>query len=196
MILFLIFGIGIPFYNRINPQMNALIPHFPNMIAFSLSAVSGYIGYYVTGYYFSIHNLRKSTKNVIYIIGGISILCVIFGTSIICLHENIYNKVLYDHSGPLFLFISFAVFILFQNIFSKIYFPQKIINIITHLSNCSFGIYLSHWIILHIFNTIGIKSTLFNPLFSIPCITIVIMICSYIITIVVKKIPILKEYVV
>jgi surface polysaccharide O-acyltransferase-like enzyme len=196
LILFGIFGICIPFYNEINPQINTLLPNFPNSIAFSVSAVSGYIGYYVAGYYFSIHILKKSTKIGIYIIGGISILCIIIGTSIISLHQGDYNKVLCDHFGPLFLFISFAVFVLFQDIFNKLSLSQKTIDIITHLSNCSFGIYLSHWIIFQIFHAIGIDRTLFNPLLSVPCMAIAIMICSYIVTIVVKKIPILKEYVV
>jgi surface polysaccharide O-acyltransferase-like enzyme len=196
LLLVFVFGICIPFHNKINGQINSFIWFFPSTIAFSLSQVSGYIGYYVAGLYFSKYPIKKLTSNILICIGGTSLLLAIIGTSIISVHYGHFDYTICDHIGPLFIFISFATFLMYKNGFVKIQFSKNQIKNIKQISKCTFGIYLVHWFVLNVFNYIGIKSTLFMPVLSVPLVSLLIMTCSYIITVIIKHMPILKEYIV
>ncbi len=73
---------------------------------------------------------------------------------------------------------------------------EKLNKIILPLSKCSFGAFLAHIFILLVLTALGIHSTSFHPVLSVPTITLVTAVASYLISFVLNKIPVLKKYIV
>jgi surface polysaccharide O-acyltransferase-like enzyme len=196
LLLYASFGLGSTFYNAIGVKLNEFCDYLPYFIYFPFLELTGYLGYYIAGYYFSTYKLSRNVKIFIYITALISLFTTIIGTSAMSRLAGELNLELCNFALPTTMFISFAVFIAFKDIFEQSNFIAKQQNIIKHFAGCTFGIYLSHWIILNIFKTIGFNYDIFNPLLSIPLLALFVMLCSYLATLILQKIPKLRDYVV
>lgn len=73
---------------------------------------------------------------------------------------------------------------------------RKSSKIIEILSTCSFGVYLVHVFILEVFKRFGFNTLSFNPVFSVPAIVIAVASVSFGISIIISKIPVLKNRIV
>ncbi|GHU57663.1 hypothetical protein FACS189444_0110 [Spirochaetia bacterium] len=158
--------------------------------------LTGYIGYYVAGYYFATYELQTKAKTIINISAVVSLLFTIIVTSFVSIYKNEPVGVLYGYLLPTTMFIAYALFVFFKENYVKIKISQKMEMIIIKISKDTFGIYLIHALIIQIFGIIGINTLIINPILSIPVISIVVMVISYIGAIIIRKIPILKEYII
>ena len=150
---------------------------------------AGYILYIFSGYIIQNYVFTKLTKIIIYMIGFFSFLIQVIGTHILAFK---YNKVTWKHTGylifptilycnSLFLFIKEYSFILYK-ILNK--------NIIRKLGSLTIGLFFLHWPVIdflkkypfYIFN-INIFSFYGGTLISIIC---------FILTNILKKIPLIK----
>ena len=73
---------------------------------------------------------------------------------------------------------------------------DKLNKIIVKLSKYSFGAFLVHIFILQVLRAFGIQGTSFHPVLSVPAITLFTTIVSYLISLVLNKIPVIKKYIV
>lgn len=81
-------------------------------------------------------------------------------------------------------------------VFAK-YNLKKDTKVIQKLSSCSFGIYLVHEIFLSkIWQYFGLHSTMFNPIFAVPCTVFVTLLASTVVIELIHWIPGLRKYVV
>jgi surface polysaccharide O-acyltransferase-like enzyme len=194
--LYFIFGLCIPFYNSLNDFFNNIMSFFPNKIYFPFSELTGFLGYYIAGYYFSKYNIRSKYRIIIGIFALFSIAITISGTYLTSLYRGYLDLSFYAFPTPTIMFFSFYVFLLFQNSASKLKFTIGQQKIIQHISKCTFGIYLSHWTILNLLNEIGLNAKIMNSVISIPLLTLLIIIFSYAVTVIIQRIPLLKTYVI
>ncbi|GMO11234.1 MAG: hypothetical protein Ta2A_19390 [Treponemataceae bacterium] len=195
LLVFFIFGTGIPFYNFINSLKD--IPLLPNKINISLPELSGYVGYYIAGYYFANYKMPKKAEYVLYGLGVLSALFAIWGTSFISVKTNNLNQTLLLPITPHIMLETFAVFVFFKNIFHKIDLPVFFNKIITNMGKCSFGIYLIHVFMITFVNSFfGIYWYTFNPIISVPIICVLVFLLSYLVTLIISKVPILKRYII
>jgi surface polysaccharide O-acyltransferase-like enzyme len=176
--------------------LNQLIPFFPNKIYFPFSELSGYIGYYIAGYYFAKFNIRRQYKIGIFICALISAITTIVGTYKMSFLHGWFDLTFDTFTTPTVMVITLGVFLLFRDFASKLEFTIPQSKIIKHLSDCTFGIYLSHWMIISILNMTEINKMTSIIAISIPVMALLVMICSYIVTIILKRIPVLRKYVV
>jgi surface polysaccharide O-acyltransferase-like enzyme len=188
-----VIGSGFPFINFIIAKI-PVIPHYK--IYFPVSELSGYLGYYIAGYYFANNDIKKRTKSVFYFLAFISILITILGTSFLSITNKRREEFLYEYILPTTMFVSFGVFLLFKDLFGAKRFSQKQIRVLSGISGCALGIYLFHDLVLQIFYLRGLSSVSFNPLFSIPLISAAVFIISLTAVSLIKKIPILEKYIV
>ena len=193
--LFLFFMIGtcFPFINYIlkfSPIFNGQTIYFPSV------ELTGYVGYYIAGYYFANYELKNKTKINIYLLAVLSLFFTITGTAFLSIHKNEPIVSLYGYLLPHTMFAAYGVFLLFKDIFEKIKITDKKIKLITRISKDTFGIYLIHASILQILGFIGLNVSIINTLVSIPMIAITVMIISEIGTITINKIPIINKYVI
>ena len=160
--------------------------------AFGIRIASGYVGYFVLGHYLFTYRMSGLAKKFIYIMGLFSVLSVIFLTHWYSHHINESSELFYDNLNVFTLFESMSVYLAIIGL--KL--PTKYNSLVYRLSNLSLGVYLSHFLVLMLFNFYGIDSSLFNPLFFIPCYSLIVFVLSCLIVSLIMKIPILNKLVV
>jgi len=100
---------------------------------------------------------------------------------------------LYNFSSPPVIVMSLAIFILFKKIGAE--YSEAILKydrIIKKTSGAVFGIYLSHMLFIGLLHNLGISSSNFLPIFSIPLLAILVFAISYSFTLILQKTPLLR----
>jgi surface polysaccharide O-acyltransferase-like enzyme len=171
------------FFLLIDPYLSAYD------INFSYNFFTGFIGYIVLGNY-----LFKTTRkfNLLLLISLFltGFFYTVIRTYFISIQENETNELFMDNLSLNICLMSFCVYLVckYGN-----YAPhstwQRMVDIICKYS---YGIYLSHLLILNIFLRLGLKFEFIHPIISIPLITITCLFISCGLIMVMKKIPVLK----
>jgi len=154
----------------------------------------GYMVFFLAGYYFSVFTIKKNIRIVVYILGLISIIFTITMTSYLSLAEGSGTEILYPYLLPNTAIATLAVFLFFKTLFEKIHISETVNNKILLVSKCSFGIFLVHDFFRIIFNEVGFSSASFNPIFSIPIVAIVIFACSFLVSYILNRIPVINKH--
>ena len=150
----------------------------------------GYLGYFVLGYYLENIELSKTKRRLIYILGIIGSILTAVLTQISSNREMLPSEVHYDYFSLNVVMEVIAVFV-----FAKYNFKTN--QLFINISRKCFGIYLIHPMILKILDIeFDINTLSFNPIFSVPIITSIVLIGAYIISAVLNKNPILRKYMV
>ena len=84
-------------------------------IGFNISYISGYIGYFILGYYLYKINVNKRKRNICYIIGLLSLISTIIGTYLMTINsKGVFNQYMYEYLQPNIILMSITVFIFFK----------------------------------------------------------------------------------
>ena len=155
-----------------------------------LNFFSGYLGYVILGnYLFKVHT--KINGLILFMLFGMAVLYTGIRTYFISIDANTINEAFMENLSLNVCLMSFCVFLFFKNSQFFIY-PvwRKLIDIIClH----SYGIYLSHLLILNIFLSVGLSFSFIHPLLSIPLISFACLVISFTLVIMMKKIPFLRD---
>jgi surface polysaccharide O-acyltransferase-like enzyme len=191
LVLFFIVGTCFPLINSILD----FLPIFKGkQIYFPANELTGYVGYYIAGYYFTNYKVSEKIKKGIYALAVFSILFTIAGTSLATIYEKKPVNIFHAFLLPNTLFVAYGVFLLFQQLFGKIKFSDKTERIVLKISKNTLGIFLIHMLIIQILDKIGINTLIINPILSIPLISILVFIISQITTMIINKVPVLNKY--
>ena len=163
--------------------------------SFLIFFVLGYSVYFVGGYYFNTNTLSKITRRIIYALGILSCLFTIVASANTSAQVGVASGLFYSYSLPTTALTTLSVFIFFKDTVSKINFTGRARAMILLLSRCSFGVYLVHAFFLKLCNHFGFTSNLFNPIISVPVIAVSVFICSFIVSYVISKIPVINKYI-
>lgn len=111
--------------------------------------LGGYIIFPVTGYYLHHHDFSKGKRYFIYLLGISMCLFRLWGILYLCTRDNAKNMIFFDY----LIFPSYcwavSVYLLFKNIkWEKIFKAQSSKKILSEISNCSYGVYLIHILVL------------------------------------------------
>ena len=146
-----------------------------------------YTGYLVLGYYFTKIDLSTITiKYAAAFAFALTVLAAaissyVFKTDTHKIYQSIYGFQVINT-----IIQSASIFLIFKNI--KIN-NNTISRIQSTISNYSYGIYLVHIIILGILFRNGIYWSFAHPLISLPLLTLMVLICSFGVIFVLRKIP-------
>ena len=172
---------------RILSEISALLYSRLNFDKFK-----GNIFYFILGYY--LNNKKRIENKLQFLIYFLGILGFLF-TTIILYHISNRNKqkllIFFGSSNLNILLYSASIFVLFKEHFNNLSSNKKLI--IKKISNYTFGIYLIHPLI--------IETTIKNFYFSyfrlfIPLKALIVFILSFLISVLLKKIPILGKYII
>ena len=193
-LLYLIFKI-LPYTVKVFPipckehVMNVLNTVQPQM-------VTGFVGYYIAGHYLYQYGVSKKLEKLIYILGIVSIsMGILFcyirsqqkGTDIQDFYENYLLALLPGH---------FCTFV-FKNYVSKIKWNDKQEKRICFVGSCTFGIFLIHVLVRSLLHKAGIDSMMIsNTFIAIPIVIALIFTLSFGAVVIIKKIPVLKKWIV
>lgn len=191
--------LGVAFFFTVL-MMTPLAGVLPNMARIiqgrlNLFFVSGYSVYYVLGYYLSTSQISKRLQGIIYSVGILSLVMTIFWTRNFSIQRNELTEYLYHYLMPNVFFISVAVFILFSKVISNKTYSTSQKRIIKLISDNCFGVYLIHVFIYDSFFAIGIHPLNFNPLISIPAITMMTFVTSFSLIYIISRLQIAKKYI-
>lgn len=143
------------------------IPHLKGYLPkIYLVNFSGYLGYMVLGYYLSQLKQQKNYLSIIYIVLGVSI--TIIGTYFLTTKSSSFNGYFYGYLTPNVLIVSIGIFLLFKELKIK---SKRINTVLEYISRYSFGIYLSHVLVLKLLTKIGLNWSFTNAILSIPLVT-------------------------
>jgi surface polysaccharide O-acyltransferase-like enzyme len=159
-----------------------------------VNIVTCYVGYFVLGHYLNTQQFRSFTRKIIYILGGASFLTVILLTYILSNKKGFAYGFYYDNHILFTLLEAMAIFIFFKSNLNDI--QTKWLSPILHLSKLSLGVYLIHpFIIFAVFyDMMGLSSSSFNPIFAIPLMTIIVFVISFLISGILKRMPLLNYF--
>jgi len=155
-----------------------------------LSKIFGYFlysGYLVLGFFLS--KLSTDSKKIKYFALSFFILSIFISavsTYILSMHTHRLNLRMYSYLNINTIIQSISIFIWFKDSVIK----NKILSILQRLiSNYSYGIYLVHILVIGVFFNNGIFWTMAHPLISLPLVTLMTLITSFIIIYILRKIP-------
>lgn len=177
--------------------LTAILPGFAKVIQGKLNMflICGYSSYYVLGYYINSHQISRPFRVTIYLLATTSLFITIFGTHYLSVSNNKLVDILYANLMPNIFFISLAVFISFKEVLSRINYTSSQMKIIKLISDNCFGIYLIHVFVYEYLFSIGIHPSNFNPIISIPVISIMTFVISFSIIYLIASVPALKKYI-
>ena len=159
-----------------------------------LNTIMGCAGYFIIGWYLNKYECKKMQRILIYILGilgaGITLLCTYYSS----VKYGISSQTYYATLRLNLLMMAVAMFVLVKNIDWS--FLEKFTPFISKLSKWSFGVYLVHLIVIGTLYKLGIDTLMFNPLYCVPVMTVVVTVFSFAISALLNKIPIVNKYIV
>ncbi len=156
----------------------------------------GFAGYLVLGYLLSVVKLNKLQRFIIYFFGSLSVILSYWFGVFMSVKTNTFETITFTSFSyvlePVSLITTSALFV-FAKYNLNTYFTENVEKIVRVLSDYTLGIYLVHLLVLYIiFELLKVTIVSFNPLFSIPIITLLSFLTSSIIVYILKKMPGLK----
>lgn len=151
----------------------------------------GFIFLYLLGNYFKKYDIIY--KKTIYLLGILGTLATIIITFLLSKKGEV-NTLLFSFFAPSALISGAAFFLYIQEVFS--HYHIKNVEIFHHISGYTLGIYLLHPLILQLFKLSTLRNALrsASELWIIPE-TMIIFIISLAITVLMKKIPLVRHLV-
>ena len=167
---------------------------------FTLEAATGFLGYYILGY-----AIKKTliTDKIIYLSGllvAVSIVVTIIGTYILTNNSGQFDNSFIGWDSITTVTYSAGLFILLHESLSHISLTglwPKWENFISAISGTTMGIYLIHPILLY-FISPGISEVsllsvnVLSPILSVPLVTFLLVVSSFVIVLILQKIPLIR----
>lgn len=160
----------------------------------NMHILSGYVSYYVLGYYINKITLSKRLRLMIYVMGGMGFIVTIGLDLLVALRMQKCCSHYYGNFTVNVFFEALAVFTWFK--YRK--YDNKRVNVFMRkMSKFSFGAYLVHALVIEQLNLrIGLNTLSFNSAFAVICIGIIVFIASFAISALLNQIPIVRKYMV
>lgn len=189
------------------PQIGELILDFGNQKCIEIYSVIrqcigkldislflGYSGYFIGGYYLYKTELSKTSRAVIYILGILGVCITIGMESYLAISTQNADGTYYGYFNVNVLMESVAVYVWFKY---NVQGTLKWNTVIKKISECSFGVYLVHVLILELLEKyVGISTMSSHPLLSVPLISFLVFGVSLLVSFVINKLPWLNKYIV
>jgi surface polysaccharide O-acyltransferase-like enzyme len=172
-----------------------LIKFYPQI---DLHYITGYIGYLVLGYYLTYRKI-PAWLNVWWFgaIFLVSLIVIVAGTYFASLHYKTSSTLFYEPISPMIVLLSTSIFMVFKSSTFKL--QPKIKGIINYVGGYTYGIYLSHALILTIIGDpdyhINIDYTICTPIISIPFTALVCYSASFVLVWLLSKLPFVGKWI-
>lgn len=176
---------------RVSIVINAL---FKDVTVMNVCMVSGYIGYFVLGYFMDSMKISVKTEMVIYILSILGFVSTVLLTAYFSRRSGTADVGFYNNMRVNVLLETIGIFTFFKCRVSKINVKHR--ERLTFLSKCSFGCYLVHTLVLQsLDHYYGINTKALPAGISVIVLAVFVFVLSYLISIVLNRIPIVKNVV-
>ena len=148
----------------------------------------GFIGYLVLGHYLAFAEFKLARlKTWMYLLFFVSLTLIATLTYLLYRHYNGISTIMYEPLSPSIMIIASSIFMIGK--LSAPQLPAWLIKVRDFAGTYSFGIYLSHALVLQLLDQQGLNYKLFTPLLSIPATALTCLILSLLLVYIVNKIP-------
>ncbi len=191
--VFLFFGIlkntvqlfQLPYGDLISSVLNSI----------PLEMLTGWSGVFLLGYFLGKQELSKQGEKGLYLAGLLSV----FAAVLLNAHRSLSSGTAgNDYCNNLTLFpciFAAAVFVFFKRKL-QMKGTDRYNRLILMVSRCTLGIYILHPCWIDIFEKAGITGISLNPWFMVPVLGILVFVGSWIVTLLLKKIPYIGNWIV
>lgn len=180
-IWFITILIGKPYLNRLETSVD-------------LRYFSGYIGYLVLGYYLAYKQFQSNGVLLLPMAIVLFIACVVLitcGTYYLQLRDRELSTFFYEPIGPFVVLLSAGALLIAK--YSAIKLNPTFKKLIENAGKFTFGIYLSHALILNFLELMDINYKIFTPILSIPLIAAACFLLSWLLIFIMSKLPVIKH---
>lgn len=173
------------------PVLGKSVTKFADL--FKIPIAVEYSGYYMLGFYLNKYPLKKPTKAIIYFFAlvGTATMAVL---TIAYPSDNAADY--FDYLLPMTALQAVAVFILVKEIFTGYNPSPKAARIIASLSKISFGVYLSHLLVMKFVKRICLSEFSMPTLATFAIFVVLTTIFGTLISYILNKIPKANKYII
>lgn len=191
LILSLAIGSALPFANLILKNSGSTLA-----ISFKIIELTGFVFFYIAGYYFRKYDVTRSLRIVIYIAGIAGAVATALLTSFYSLKTGAKTEDFYENMNPNVIAMALAIFVGFKQIFGEKHFTDRQKAVIIYVSSCTFGMYLTHFLFIRILSRLNITTGICSPFLCVPAIAAACYLLSFCFTVIIKCIKPLAKFIV
>ncbi|MFJ7728356.1 acyltransferase [Neobacillus sp. NPDC097160] len=158
--------------------------------------VTDYVGYFLLGYFLSHFEVPKRWRVISYIGACLGFIGTFWGTYYYTLKGNgILNENWYSYFSPTVLLFTIGIFVWFRYHFQESVQPLPLL--LRGINQASLGIYIFHFWLMNnflwkVYPQVGAH---FHPIIALPINLLITVILSTVLTLILKKIPLVKKLV-
>lgn len=153
--------------------------------------------YFVLGSCLASKEIPKPVRLALYAIGTAGYISAVLLTREQSHLSACVDLTFLKNSSVNVLAMSVAVFVFGKYGMSKLNPEKRLRDFVTHMSQCCFGMYLVHALIIEILNErFGLNTLTFQPMLSVLLIFAITFFGSFVISYALNQVPILKNYIV
>ena len=175
----------------LSPGLSAEIKKLVSKLMLHL--VLGYSGYFVLGYLLHYTPIHKKCETAIYVLGVLGLVVTVAATALLSRRTQAKTEAFFSYLTVNVFFTSAAVFVFAKNHLNRPVSSVNNQNLLAFLSKCSFGVYLIHPFFLQFLTQ---ERFAFHPLLSVPIRAIIVFFISLLISGLLNKIPVVKDWLV
>lgn len=168
---------------------------FKIMDTFMPDLYINYIGYYLIGYCLGNYEIKKRARNSVYVLGVVGILAGIWLSGQYSIKNKTPIQDYYANFSAAACMFSMAVFLFFKYELSKIKCSERTKKMIYFIAGNTFGIYLIHAFWVDLLQQQWGRLFLICPVVGTPVIAGIVFSISLLLIWGIRKIPILKRWV-
>lgn len=158
--------------------------------------LSGFLVYYLIGYYLYRYNISKKVEIILYIAGGSTFVGAKIADCFLAIQQGSVVEFFTNYMSPFTIVYSASIYTLFVKRVSKVQFSQKATQFFAWTTKYGFGTYLIHALVLELIMVFPIfKVTYMSPVLWIPVIILVAIVISYGGAFVLRKVPKIGKYI-
>ena len=157
----------------------------------TITELTGYLGYYVLGFYLSKYGVPKRTKAAMYVLLPIGIIANATLSILISRLNGVYSPGIYDSFGVFTFFNCVALYLLAEAVAGKLKFKT---SIVANLAKDTFGVYLVHIMIWDIVKEELPDGVFGSVILAIPVFTIIVCVISFALSALLRRIPFVGRY--
>lgn len=179
-------------------SLSELFSHIPEVsfLAVNINKIKcgvsvGYIGFFLLGYYLDKYEIERKQRILLYLCGVLGLTTSIGMVMFDCITHQSGIERYWSYTMPGMVIASAAVFVLFKYKKKKIFGVDVILE---NVAKYSLGIYGCHFIFIMFIWATGFTTLSFHGIISVPVISMVVLMCSYVTSWVVQKIPLVGKY--
>lgn len=159
-----------------------------------LKFLGGWTLYFVLGYYIRQYTFNAKQKVCIYVLAILSLVFTMERTVLYCMKTGEAYGV-QNYEFPNIYMMGIGVMVCFKEEISKLKFTNSMKKFIESISKLTFGIYLSHVLLLRIFYALDINLQFTRTAISVPVVAFLVFTSGAALTWIIQKIPVIGKYI-